>query len=163
MSELTVTNEEAQVLLDSAMTTEEKQQRDSSELAIQVAGMEIHERRIVIGKHLLEIYNDRLFRGDEGGQTWADYLANVTPKLTPDGDGFKVDTANRLICLGWSRLSHAPGRDSLGRRQLHTLLDCSPVQVRTALAGTLTFFRLRNLTTRTSMWCAGLGRGFQHR
>ena len=40
MSDLMVTNEDAQVLLDSAMTTEEKQQRDSSELAIQVAGME---------------------------------------------------------------------------------------------------------------------------
>ena len=94
-----VTTEEAQVLLDSVMTTEEKQQRDSSELAIQVAGMEIHERRIVIGKHLLEIYNDRLFRGDGGGQSWEEYLAKVTPKLTPDGEGFKIDTAKHLICL----------------------------------------------------------------
>ena len=126
MSDLIVTNEEAQVLLDSAMTTEEKQQRDSSELAIQVAGMEIHERRIVIGKHLLEIYNDRLFRGDEGGQTWEEYLAKVSPKLDPKGEGFKVLTAKRLICLGLvSTLVFNP-EHQLGVSAAHELISLLP-------------------------------------
>lgn len=129
MSDLmTVTTEEAQVLLDSAMTAEEKQQRDSSELAIQVAGMEIHERRIVIGKHLLEIYNDRLFRGDEGGQTWEDYLTKMTPKLTPDGEGFKTSTAKRLICLGMvSVLAPTSGR-TLGPAAAEHLIALLPRQ-----------------------------------
>ena len=123
---MTVTTEEAQVLLDSAMTTEEKQQRDSSELAIQVAGMEIHERRIVIGKHLLEIYNDRLFRGDEGGQTWDEYLAKVTPKMTADGEGFKETTAKCLISLGLvSSLSGCAPRE-LGTNHAKQLIGLLP-------------------------------------
>ena len=123
-----VTTEEAQVLLDSVMTTEEKQQRDSSELAIQVAGMEIHERRIVIGKHLLEIYNDRLFRGDEGGQTWEEYLTKVTPKLTPDGEGFKVATARRLICLGLVATLPSTSGNQLGPVAAEHLLPLLPRQ-----------------------------------
>ena len=117
MSDLMVTNEDAQVLLDSAMTTEEKQQRDSSELAIQVAGMEIHEspHRDCTGTSSRS-NNARLFRGDEGGQTWDDYLAKVTPKLTPDGEGFKKTTAtmSHLSRLGLDAVTGRPATDRNG-------------------------------------------------
>jgi len=77
-------------LLDSPMTASEKARR--IEIEATCSG-----QTLARAKGLLSIYQDRLFRGDDGGCTWGEYLQNDVCRL-----GYsELDTAQASNELNW--------------------------------------------------------------
>jgi hypothetical protein len=72
-----VADEEALGLPAGPMSDSEKRDRDSSHHKLQALSEGV-------GAVLSHIYNNRLFRGDNGCQGWADYVAVELPKWLPD-------------------------------------------------------------------------------
>jgi len=68
------TQDQVQLMLDSPMTdTELSQLKQIEERATASAG-KITINKIEMAQCLLEVYNDKLFRGKTGGRTWGEYL-----------------------------------------------------------------------------------------
>lgn len=83
--------EQVQLLLDSPMTDAEQQQLSSIEARATSSAGKITINKIEMAQCLLEVYNDKLFRGKTGGRTWSDYLQShdfgklgFPNALTPD-------------------------------------------------------------------------------
>ena len=92
MTTTTIIPAEGQVtdLLDSPMTASEKARR--IEIEATCSG-----QTLARAKGLLSIYQDRLFRGDNGGCTWGEYLQNDVCRL-----GYsELDTPNASNELNW--------------------------------------------------------------
>ena len=92
MTTTTILPAEGQVtdLLDSPMTPSEKARR--IEIEATCSG-----QTLARAKGLLSIYQDRLFRGDNGGCTWGEYLQNDVCRL-----GYsELDTTNASNELNW--------------------------------------------------------------
>jgi hypothetical protein len=92
MTTTTIIPAEGQVtdLLDSPMTASEKARR--IEIEATCSG-----QTLARAKGLLSIYQDRLFRGDNGGCTWGEYLKNDACRL-----GYsELDTTNASNELNW--------------------------------------------------------------
>jgi len=68
------TQDQVQLMLDSPMTDAEQQQLSSIEDRAKSSAGKITINKIEMAQCLLEVYNDKLFRGKTGGRTWGDYL-----------------------------------------------------------------------------------------
>jgi len=68
------TQDQVQLMLDSPMTDAEQQQLSSIEDRAKSSAGKITINKIEMAQCLLEVYNDKLFRGKQGGRSWGDYL-----------------------------------------------------------------------------------------
>ena len=66
--------EQVQLMLDSPMTDAEQQQLSAIEARATSSAGKITINKIEMAQCLLEVYNDKLFRGKTGGRTWGEYL-----------------------------------------------------------------------------------------
>ena len=67
-------SDQVQLMLDSPMTEGEQQQLAAIEARATTSAGKITINKIEMAQCLLEVYNDKLFRGKQGGRTWGDYL-----------------------------------------------------------------------------------------
>lgn len=67
-------SDQVQLMLDSPMTDGEQQQLAAIEARATSSAGKITINKIEMAQCLLEVYNDKLFRGKQGGRTWGDYL-----------------------------------------------------------------------------------------
>jgi hypothetical protein len=76
MTEVTLipASDQVQLMLDSPMTDGEQQQLAAIEARATSSAGKITINKIEMAQCLLEVYNDKLFRGKTGGRTWGDYL-----------------------------------------------------------------------------------------
>lgn len=105
MTTTTILPTEGQVtdLLDSPMTDNEKSFKLQIEARSKAAAADKFEQQRIMADCLLTIYQDRLFRGEQGGRTWGDYLANEIELL---GYG-KLNTDQASSELNWCVLCNA--------------------------------------------------------
>ena len=86
--------QEAVSLLESPLSPAEAAKLQSCELAIELAGKDRLEKALIIGKMLSTIYNEALFRGENGGRTWDDWLRKRLPRILPEAEGKSLDWGN---------------------------------------------------------------------
>jgi len=86
--------QEAVSLLESPLSPAEAAQLQSCELAIELAGKDRLEKALIIGEKLSTIYNEALFRGENGGRTWDDWLRKRLPRILPEAEGKSLDWGN---------------------------------------------------------------------
>ena len=67
-------SDQVQLMLDSPMTEGEQKQLAAIEARATSSAGKITINKIEMAQCLLEVYNDKLFRGKTGGRTWGDYL-----------------------------------------------------------------------------------------
>ena len=67
-------SDQVQLMLDSPMTDGEQQQLAAIEARATSSAGKITLNKIEMAQCLLEVYNDKLFRGKTGGRSWGDYL-----------------------------------------------------------------------------------------
>ena len=67
-------SDQVQLMLDSPMTEGEQQQLAAIEARATSSAGKITINKIEMAQCLLEVYNEKLFRGKTGGRTWGDYL-----------------------------------------------------------------------------------------
>lgn len=67
-------SDQVQLMLDSPMTEGEQQQLAAIEARATSSAGKITINKIEMAQCLLEVYNDKLFRGKQGGRSWGDYL-----------------------------------------------------------------------------------------
>jgi hypothetical protein len=105
MTQVTIIPAEGQVsdLLDSPMTDSEKSFKLQIEARSKAAAADKFEQQRIMADCLLTIYQDRLFRGDQGGRTWGDYLEKEIELL---GYG-KLTTESAANELNWCVLCNA--------------------------------------------------------
>jgi hypothetical protein len=89
-----VESQEAVSLLESPLSPAETAQLQSCELAIELAGKDRLEKALIIGEKLSTIYNEALFRGENGGRTWDDWLRERLPRILPEAEGKSLDWGN---------------------------------------------------------------------
>jgi hypothetical protein len=65
---------QTQLMLDSPMTDAEQAQLEKIQSRATSSAGKITINKIEMAQCLLEVYNDKLFRGKTGGRTWGDYL-----------------------------------------------------------------------------------------
>jgi len=104
-----VASEEALGLPSGPMSDSEKRDRDNSHHKLQALSEGY-------GAVLSHIYNNRLFRGDDGRQSWADYVATELSEWLPDAP--KITQVDNLRALHEARalLSASQSRGQLPER-----------------------------------------------
>jgi len=104
-----VADEKALGLPSGPMNDSEKRDRDNSHHKLQALSEGY-------GAVLSHIYNSRLFRGDDGRQSWAEYVATELPEWLPDAP--KITQVDNLRALHESRaiLSASQSRGQLPER-----------------------------------------------
>ena len=68
------TEDQTQLMLESPMTEAEKNQLQQIEQRCTSAAGKITLNKIEMAQCLYEVYQDKLFRGEQGGRCWGDYL-----------------------------------------------------------------------------------------
>lgn len=102
MTETTIIPVETQVqpMLESPMTDSEIKQLSAVESRSFSAGQKITVGKIDRARCLMEVYQDKLFRGKTGGRTWGQYLKSIDlAKLGYDKE-LDTDLASREIMYG---------------------------------------------------------------
>lgn len=90
-------------LLESPMTPTEQAQKLQLEARSRAAAADKFEQQRIMADCLLTIYQDRLFRGENGGRSWGDYLKNDI-KLLGYGE---LSTDSAAAELNWEVLCKA--------------------------------------------------------
>lgn len=94
---------QTQDLLESPMTPSETAQKLQLEARSRAAAADKFEQQRIMADCLLNIYQDRLFRGEQGGRSWGDYLKNEISLL---GYG-ELSTDSAASELNWCVLCNA--------------------------------------------------------
>jgi len=94
---------QTQDLLESPMTPSETAQKLQLEARSRAAAADKFEKQRIMAGCLLKIYQDRLFRGEQGGRSWGDYLKNEISLL---GYG-ELSTDSAASELNWCVLCNA--------------------------------------------------------
>jgi len=97
------TEGQATDLLESPMTPTEQAQKLQLEARSRAAAADKFEQQRIMADCLLTIYQDRLFRGENGGRSWGDYLKNDI-KLLGYGE---LSTDSAASELNWEVLCKA--------------------------------------------------------
>ena len=92
------TEDQTQLMLESPMTTSEKLQKKQLEATASGAAR-------TRANCLLEIYQDKLFRGDEGGRSFGDYLTAPDGAIKLGYSDFNTDKAT--LEMMWAQLCDA--------------------------------------------------------
>lgn len=120
------------VLEDSPMTNAEQRKLVELETSIKVKLGNKMEADLAIGGALLQIQRERLYRGDNGGRRFDDYLEQESHRLTPDGQPIGRKSAAHLRGFYYFREEVLPAGN--GRSgSAHLPLPTSAYQVRPLL------------------------------
>ena len=78
------------------MTPQELQRKVELETIFKSADLSKDEQRLIQGKALIQICREKLYRGNQGGRSWEDYLKQDSKNLTSNFEILKPLTAQRL-------------------------------------------------------------------
>ena len=95
--------EQTTLYLESPLTPQEKAEKLQLEARSTAAAASKFEKQRIMADCLLRIYQDKLFRGEQGGRTWGDYLAKEIGLL---GYG-SLNTETAANELNWEVLCKA--------------------------------------------------------
>jgi len=87
---------QTEILEESPMTPQELQRKVELETIFKSADLSKDEQRLIQGKALIQICREKLYRGNEGGRSWEDYLKQDSKNLTSNCEILKPLTAQRL-------------------------------------------------------------------
>jgi hypothetical protein len=77
------------------LSSEETTKYKARTLRIELAGKDRLEKALIIGEELSGIYNEELFRGEDGKRTWEQWLKDELPRLLPESEGRSADWGDR--------------------------------------------------------------------
>lgn len=102
MTETTIVPVETQVqsMLESPMTDSEIKQLFAVETRSQSASSRLISAKIDRAQCLMEVYQDKLFRGKSGGRTWGQYLKSIDLAKIGYESELDTDSASREIMFG---------------------------------------------------------------
>ena len=87
---------QTEILEESPMTPQELQRKVELETIFKSADCTKNEQRLIQGKALIHICREKLYRGNNGGRSWEDYLKQDSKNLTSNSEPIKSSTANNL-------------------------------------------------------------------
>ena len=87
---------QTEILEESPMTPQELQRKVELETIFKSADCTKNEQRLIQGKALIHICREKLYRGNNGGRSWEDYLKQDSKNLTANAEPIKLSTANNL-------------------------------------------------------------------
>ena len=87
---------QTEILEESPMTPQELQRKVELETIFKSADCTKNEQRLIQGKALIHICREKLYRGNNGGRSWEDYLKQDSKNLTANAEPIKSSTANNL-------------------------------------------------------------------
>ena len=87
---------QTEILEESPMTPQELQRKVELETIFKSADLSKDEQRLIQGKALIQICREKLYRGNNGGRSWEDYLKQDSKNLTSNSEPIKSSTANNL-------------------------------------------------------------------
>jgi len=87
---------QTEILEESPMTPKELQRKVELETIYKSADLSKDEQRLIQGRALIQICREKLYRGNEGGRSWEDYLKQDSKNLTSNCEILKPLTAQRL-------------------------------------------------------------------
>jgi hypothetical protein len=87
---------QTEILEESPMTPQELQRKVELETIYKSADLSKDEQRLIQGKALIQICREKLYRGNNGGRSWEDYLKQDSKNLTSNSEPIKLSTSKRL-------------------------------------------------------------------
>ena len=87
---------QTEILEESPMTPQELQRKVELETIFKSADVSKDEQRLIQGKALIQICREKLYRGNNGGRLWEDYLKQDSKNLTANGEPIKRTSASNL-------------------------------------------------------------------
>jgi len=87
---------QTEILEESPMTPQEQQRKVELETIFKSADLSKDEQRLIQGKALLQICREKLYRGNNGGRSWEDYLKQDSKNLTSNSEPIKLSTSKNL-------------------------------------------------------------------
>ena len=94
------TEDQTQLMLESPMTDTELQQLEQIESRGRQSAKTETMSKIERALCLLEVYNDKLFRGKAGGRTWGQYLQSIDLAKLGFVNGLVTESASEWMCFG---------------------------------------------------------------
>jgi len=104
---------QTEILEESPMTSKELQRKVELETIFKSADLSKDEQRLIQGKALIQICREKLYRGNDGGRSWEDYLKQDSKNLTSNSEPIKPFTAQRLRAFYMLRTEILPERLTL--------------------------------------------------
>ncbi len=104
---------QTEILEESPMTSQEQQRKVELETIFKSADTSQEEKRLIQGKALLQICREKLFRGNDGGRTWEDYLKQDSHNLTANNEPIKDRTSLNLRAFYMLRCEILPKTQSI--------------------------------------------------
>ena len=104
---------QTEILEESPMTPQELQRKVELETIFKSADLSKDEQRLIQGKALIQICREKLYRGNDGGRSWEDYLKQDSKNLTSNSEPIKPFTAQRLRAFYMLRSEILPKRLTL--------------------------------------------------
>ena len=87
---------QTEILEESPMTPQELQRKVELETIFKSADLSKDEQRLIQGKALIQICREKLYRGNNGGRSWEDYLKQDSYKITSNEEPIKLQTSHNL-------------------------------------------------------------------
>ena len=102
MTEATLVPTEGQVqfMLDSPMSDAEQAQLEKIEARSTQADQRIVNSKLDKAQCLIEVYQDKLFRGKAGGRSWGDYLQSIDLAKLGYTEGLSTEMAGNEMMFG---------------------------------------------------------------
>lgn len=94
------TQDQVQLMLDSPMTDAEQQQLERIESRAKQADQRIVNSKLDKALCLIEVYQDKLFRGKSGGRSWGDYLQSIDLAKLGYTEGLSTEAAGTEMMFG---------------------------------------------------------------
>jgi hypothetical protein len=88
---------QTEILEESPMTPQELQRKVELETIFKSADLSKDEQRLIQGKALIQICREKLYRGNNGGRKWSEYLKQDSQNLTVDNELIKYVTSYNLM------------------------------------------------------------------
>ena len=85
-----------EILEESPMTPQELQRKVELETIFKSADLSKDEQRLIQGKALIQICREKLYRGNDGGRSWDEYLKQDSHNLTVNNESIKPVTSHKL-------------------------------------------------------------------
>lgn len=97
---LVPTEGQTQLMLDSPMSNAEQAQLEKIETRSSQADQRIVNSKLDKAQCLIEVYQDKLFRGKAGGRSWGDYLRSIDLSRLGYTEGLSTETASAEMMFG---------------------------------------------------------------
>ena len=87
---------QTEILEESPMTPQELQRKVELETIFKSADTSQEEKRLIQGKALLQICREKLYRGNDGGRSFEEYLKQDSHNLTANNESIELRTSHNL-------------------------------------------------------------------